>query len=160
MGGLHIAGIDHAHFARTSDIVQSEVIRCADASDKQRLVIGSLAAIRIPERSSMTTRRPLPRTPRLLQAIPGRSVADEQTIAMILALTSELAIVRARLDACERLLVEEKVLNHSAIDSFSPDAAAQTARELQRTRLIAKILRPLTETAGCERDALPTGETA
>lgn len=106
----------------------------------------------------MPERRPLPRTPKRLEPIPGRSAADEQTIAMILALTSELAVVRARLDACERLLVDAEVLPPSAIDTYSPDAAAQTAREKQRTALIAKILRPLTETARSELDALPIGQ--
>jgi hypothetical protein len=106
----------------------------------------------------MTTRRSLLRTPKRLEPIPGLSVADEQTIAMILALTSEVAVLHARLDACERLLVAADILTPSAIDSFSPDAAAQTAREQQRTHLIAKVLRGLTEVARAELNALPNGK--
>jgi hypothetical protein len=97
--------------------------------------------------SSPVNRRPLPRTPKKLDPIPGREARDEQTLGMILALTSEITILRARLDACERLLVDAKVLPTGAIDSFAPDAAAQAEREALRTRSIAKILRPMHELA-------------
>lgn len=93
------------------------------------------------------TRRPLPRTPKKLDPIPGRDARDEQTTGMILALTSELTILRARLDACERLLVGAGLLPTGAIDAFDPDAAAQTEREAMRKRTIAKVLRPMHELA-------------
>jgi hypothetical protein len=85
--------------------------------------------------------------PRRLDAIPGRETRDEQTLAMILALTSELAVTRARLDSCERLLTAAGVLGEGAIEGFTPDAAAIAEREQMRSRTIAKVLRPLRESA-------------
>ncbi|WP_161989094.1 hypothetical protein [Sphingomonas glacialis] len=93
------------------------------------------------------TQHRLPRTPKKLDQIPGQRGQDEQAIAMILALTAELSIVRARLDTCERLLVEAGVFKPDAIETFTPDAAALAEREQLRTRSIAKILRPLHELA-------------
>lgn len=93
------------------------------------------------------TRKPLPGTPNQLAPIPGRSAAEDQTLAMIVALTAELVVVRARLDACERLLAASGVLDPGAVDAFDPDPAAQAAREALRTATIAKVLRPLEERA-------------
>jgi hypothetical protein len=100
------------------------------------------------------TRSPLPRTPKKLDPIPGRELRDEQTLGMIMALASEITILRARLDACERLLVAADLLPPGAIDSFAPDTAAQAEREALRTRSIAKILRPMHELAEQELAAL------
>lgn len=91
--------------------------------------------------------RRLPRTPKRMLAIPGSGRLDEPTMAMILALTSEVTILRARLDACERLLVEAEIFSATAIDSFSPNEMAQAERERLRTRTLTKVLRPLTELA-------------
>ena len=96
------------------------------------------------------TQHRLPRTPKSLDAIPGRAAQDEQTMAMILALTSEMTVLRARLDTCERLLTAADVLAPDAIEAFVPDAAAEAERETLRTRTIAKVLRPLSELAGQE----------
>jgi hypothetical protein len=98
----------------------------------------------------------MPRTPKKLDPIPGRSAGDEQTLGMILALTSEITVLRARLDACERLLVAEEVLRPGAIDNFAPDDAAQVEREALRTRTIAKVLRPMQELAAQELAAIST----
>lgn len=106
------------------------------------------------------TRRPLPHTPKKLDIIPGRDPRDEQMIGMILALTSEITILRARLDACERLLVAADIIAPAAIDSFSPDAEAQAAREQLRVRSIAKVLRPLRETAERELAAMTDPDLA
>jgi hypothetical protein len=100
------------------------------------------------------TRSPLPRRPKKLDAIPGRSAGDEQTLGMIMALTSEITVLRARLDACERLLVGAGLLPPGAVDLFDPDAAAQAEREVLRTRTIAKVLRPMHELAQQELAAL------
>lgn len=102
------------------------------------------------------THRPLPRTPAKLDPIPGRAASDEQTLGMIVGLLSEITILRARLDACERLLVDAGLLPAGAIDSFNPDAAAQAEREAMRTRSIAKVLRPMHEVAQQELAALST----
>ncbi len=104
------------------------------------------------------SRQALPRTPNKLDPIPGRTASEEQTLGMIVGLLSEITVLRARLDACERLLVEAKLLPAGAIDSFAPDAAAQAEREAMRTRSITKVLRPMQELAEQELAAL-TKET-
>lgn len=93
------------------------------------------------------TRTPLPRTPKRLDPIPGRDPRDEQLLGMIVALTSEVTVLRARLDACERLLVASGALGEGAVDHYSPDPAAQAAREALRARTIAKVMRPMQELA-------------
>ena len=105
------------------------------------------------------TQHRLPRTPRKLDPIPGRAARDEQTMAMILALTSELAILRTRLDTCERLLTAADILAPDAIETFTPNAAAEAEREGLRTRIIAKVMRPLGELAEQELAALTDQET-
>lgn len=100
------------------------------------------------------TRTPLPRTPNRLDPIPGRDPRDEQTLGMLVALTSELTVLRARLDACERLLAQAGVLAPGAIDAFDPDPAAQAERETLRTRTIARVLRPMQELAQAELAAV------
>ena len=105
------------------------------------------------------SRRPLPTMPRKLDPIPGRDARDEQTMGMIIALTSEITILRARLDACERLLVDAGVLPAGAIDGFAPGATAQEERNAMRTRSIAKIMRPMHELAQQELAELPLGAT-
>lgn len=101
-------------------------------------------------RKTRVTSHRLPRLPKKLEPIPGHRAQDEQAMAMILALASELTVTRARLDACERLLVRSGILAAGAIDDYSPDEAAQGERGRLRTRIIAKVLRPLHELAELE----------
>ena len=116
----------------------------------------------------MTDRIKLPRTPKRLDPIPGQSTLDEQLLGMIVGLASETAILRARLDACERLLAEASkderrgllagVLAPGAIDAFSPDEPTQKEREEQRHRILRKVFRPLQEAASAELAAIQTHE--
>ncbi|WP_049974277.1 hypothetical protein [Azospirillum sp. B4] len=66
---------------------------------------------------------------------------------MIVSLASEVTVLRARLDTCERLLVAAKVLAPGAIDTFSPDEAAQAERDGMRQHTLNKVFRPLQEAA-------------
>lgn len=93
------------------------------------------------------SRQPLPRTPKRLDAIDGARPMDEQLLAMIVGLTSEVTILRARLDAAERLLEESGALASGAIDGYEPDAAAVAAREAVRLATIDKVFRPMREAA-------------
>lgn len=93
------------------------------------------------------TRTPLPRTPNRLDAIEGSRDLDEQMLGMIVSLASEVTVLRARLDACERLLVSTGALEKGAIDAFEPDAEGQAEREAQRHQSMQKIFRPLREAA-------------
>lgn len=77
--------------------------------------------------------------------IPGMRPEDDQAIAMITALTSELAVVRERMDTLESLLAARGVLDPQAIDAFRPDAEGTVRRDGLRRSLIARIFRPLRE---------------
>lgn len=100
------------------------------------------------------TRTPLPGSPNRLDPIPGSRAIDEQMMAMIVSLASETTILRARLDACERLLVAANVLVPGGVDTFEPDAAAQAERDALRQRSMAKIFRPLQEAAQADLQSL------
>lgn len=93
------------------------------------------------------TRTPLPRTPNRLDPIDGSRTMDEQLLAMIVGLTSEVTVLRARLDACERVLTASGVLVSGAIDGFEPDPEAAVEREALRKATLAKVFRPLREAA-------------
>ena len=98
----------------------------------------------------MMSRQPLPRTPNRLDAIDGARAMDEQLLAMIVGLTSEVTILRARLDAAERLLEASGALAAGAVDAFEPDATAEAAREATRRATIDKVFRPMREAALAE----------
>lgn len=93
------------------------------------------------------SRQALPRSPNRLDAIDGARPMDEQFLAMIIGLTSEVTMLRARLDAAERLLESAGVLAPGAIDGYAPDAAAESAREAARRATIDKVFRPMREAA-------------
>jgi hypothetical protein len=79
--------------------------------------------------------------------IPGLLDGEDQTLAMLSALGSELAVARERIDTLERLLVQRGVLEDNAVEGFEPDGAASAARDALRRRIIAKIFHPLREAA-------------
>ena len=78
---------------------------------------------------------------------------------MIVSLTSEVTVLRARLDACERLLVAGGSLPAGGVDSFDPDPAVQAERDAQRQQILQKVFRPMREAALAELAASgPTGD--
>lgn len=93
------------------------------------------------------TRTPLPRTPNRLDPIEGSRALDEQLMGMIVALASEVTVLRARLDACERLLVEGGSLVPGSVDGYEPDDVAQQERASLREATMNKVFRPLREAA-------------
>ena len=84
------------------------------------------------------------------RAIPGTSEAEEQLLAMVTALTGELAITRERLDTLERLVEKAGVVAQADVEGFVADEAQARQRKSIRRRIIGKIFRPLREAA--ERD--------
>ncbi len=81
------------------------------------------------------------------KAIPHLAESDDQAFAMIVALASELAMTRARLDTLERLLAKRGFLAPDAVEAFVPDAAAASERDALRRRIVAKIFRPVRDAA-------------
>lgn len=104
------------------------------------------------------TRSVLPRMPKRLDAIDGSRAMDEQLLAMIVGLTSEVTVLRARLDTCERLLAANGTLVPGVIDAFEPDAAGVVEREGMRMATLEKVFRPLREAALAELAAMDGGQ--
>jgi hypothetical protein len=89
------------------------------------------------------------------RAVPGTDPRVDTLVGMVLALTSEVAVLRERLDAHERLGQQGKAITPSAVDEYYPDDAAQAQRAVQRQRLIDKVMRPMVAAA---EDAKPGGD--
>ncbi len=64
---------------------------------------------------------------------------------MIVALTSEIAVLRARVDAFERLSGAAGGISPDKIDAFVPDAEAEGERAKQRQRILRRVFRSLGE---------------
>lgn len=75
--------------------------------------------------------------------VPGSDPRVDTLLGMVMALTSEIAVLRERLDAHERLAAQQKAATPEAVDDYEPDEAAQQSRAAQRKRLIEKVCRPL-----------------
>ena len=84
--------------------------------------------------------------------IPHQSPAEDRLLAMIAALTAQLAVTRERLDTVERLLESSGALDRAAIDAYAAPAEAQAERDGLRRRLIATIFRPIRDAAASARD--------
>jgi uncharacterized FlgJ-related protein len=69
----------------------------------------------------------------------------EKVLAMTMAVASELAVTRERLDTVERLLESQGLLKRQAVETFKPDAAATDERNQWRQAYIARVLRIVTQ---------------
>jgi hypothetical protein len=90
-------------------------------------------------------------------AIPGQSPGEDRLIGMVAALTSEIAVLRERLDTVERLAERGGAIDRAEIDRFQPDAEAQAARDQARRRLIDKILGPVRDALARSAEAADGG---
>ena len=79
--------------------------------------------------------------PSASRPVPGHRPLDDDLLAMLVALTSELTVVKARQDALERILAAGNVVAPGAVDGFEPDAEAAKARSDERKRVIANVFR-------------------
>ena len=94
--------------------------------------------------------------------IPGEDPVAARLMAMVAALTSELAVTRERLDTVERLIERAGVFPQAAVEAFEPDPEAGKARDEIRQRQIRRVFRALKGDAereaerGVRRPAEPT----
>lgn len=91
------------------------------------------------------------------RAVPGDPRIDT-LLNMVLSLTSEVAVLRERLDAHERLAAAGQVATPEAIEAFTADEAAAKARAAMRQRLIAKVCRPLVAEGATEAEDAAAGD--
>ena len=77
----------------------------------------------------------------------------DRVMAIVLALASELASMRERLDTHERLGLEGKIATPELVDAHIASPDAEAAREAWRDAYIRRIFRVIDE----DREALATG---
>jgi hypothetical protein len=81
-----------------------------------------------------------PERPRYLDA------ADiDKVMAVLLALTSEVAALRERIDSHERLASAGVVANVEQVEAFMPDPATEAQREAWRDAYLRRLFRVITE---------------
>jgi glucuronate isomerase len=80
----------------------------------------------------------------------------DRVMAVLLALTSEVAAIRDRLDAHERLVEAGSAPSAAAVEAYRPDASAESEREAWRDAYIRRLFRVITE----DVEALRRDETA
>ena len=71
--------------------------------------------------------------------------AVDQLMAMVTALTAEVAILRDRVDTHERIAEGRKLFSREDVDSFIPDAPIMAERSAQHQRILRKVFRVLKE---------------
>jgi len=89
------------------------------------------------------SRSAVPKVHRPRIEAPGVDPRVDTLLGMIMALTSEVSVLRERLDAHERLAVAGTAPTPTAVDAYEPDDAAEATRATQRQRILDKVCRPL-----------------
>ncbi|MFN6539944.1 MAG: hypothetical protein RM021_026850 [Nostoc sp. EkiNYC01] len=69
----------------------------------------------------------------------------DKLLAMVMALTGEVSVLRDRLDTIERLLEVKGILSVTEIEGYEPDAKVISEREKWRAEYIARVLRVVQE---------------
>lgn len=67
--------------------------------------------------------------------------AIDKVLSITLALAGEVAVLRERLDAVERLLEGGQPVTRAALDAYVPDAEARADRDAWREQFLDVILR-------------------
>lgn len=79
---------------------------------------------------------------------PGQDERVDTLLGMVMALTSEIAVLRERLDAHERLAAAGQSATPANVDAYDPDEVVQQQRAAARQRMIDKVCRPLIAAGG------------
>jgi hypothetical protein len=69
----------------------------------------------------------------------------DRVMAVLLALVSEVAAMRERIDTHERLCEQGELPTAGAVDAYRPDDAVEESREIWRDAFIKRIFRVITE---------------
>lgn len=72
------------------------------------------------------------------------NAAIDKLLAMIMALTGEVAVLRERLDTHERLAKKGKKATPENIEKYQPDMAVEDAREAVRVASLDRVFRIIT----------------
>ncbi|BAY78871.1 hypothetical protein NIES25_53500 (plasmid) [Nostoc linckia NIES-25] len=77
----------------------------------------------------------------------------DKLLAIVMALTGEVSVLRDRLDTIERLLEVKGILSASEIEGYQPDAKVINEREKWRGEYIARVLRVVQELETVSEDS-------
>jgi len=66
---------------------------------------------------------------------------SDRLLSMVMALASDVAVMRERLDTVERLLDTKGIITRSDIEGFKPDRNAAYERGLLHRELVARLMR-------------------
>jgi hypothetical protein len=66
---------------------------------------------------------------------------SDKLLAMIVALSGEIAVLRERLDTYERLADDGQLPSRTCIETYEPGDAVEDQREKDRTALLGRIFR-------------------
>jgi glucuronate isomerase len=69
----------------------------------------------------------------------------DRVMAVLLALTSEVASLRERLDTHERVAAEDALPSPARVEAYRPDPAVEDDREAWRDAYIRRLFRVITE---------------
>ena len=83
---------------------------------------------------------PISRTPKGRKPQYFQDPATDKLLSMVMTLASELAVTRDRLDAVERILEGNQLLDRDQVTEFDPDAESAAERQANRQRLIDRLL--------------------
>ncbi len=83
----------------------------------------------------------------------------DRVMAVLLALVSEVASIRDRLDTHERIVAGGAQADHEAVERYLPDTEVENARETWRDAYIRRLFRVFTEDRDGLRPKLPDTET-
>ena len=76
--------------------------------------------------------------------------AQDDLLAIVVAVAQELAVMRERADTVERLLVQKGILGPDDIEQYKPDQSVDLAREQWRQDYLGRIFRAVKERAEAE----------
>ncbi len=95
----------------------------------------------------------LPRTARGKRPAFHENASIDRLVSIVLALTSEVSVLRDRLDTVEALGTQAGWLKDGAVDAYVPDQATRERREAAREAYLDRVLHILkAEIEGLERD--------
>jgi hypothetical protein len=69
----------------------------------------------------------------------------DRVMAVLLALVSEVAALRERLDTHERIATGQALATGAAVEAYAPDAVAEAEREAWRDGYLRRLFRVITE---------------
>lgn len=89
------------------------------------------------------TRPPVPKTVRNTRPAFHDQAAIDRLIAMVLALTGEVSVLRDRVATLEALGQKSGWLAPGAVDGYVPELPERQQRERTREQLLAHVTRPM-----------------